>query len=146
MAKVRELAPGESHLAAAALLELRPHLKTAERVVERSDAQRADGYRLAASFEAGDDQAAAVAGFRVSTSLAWGHHVYVDDLVTRKALRGRGHADAVMAWVENEARSAGCRQLHLDSGLGPDRADAHRFYFRHGLTIVSHHFAKGVGD
>jgi GNAT superfamily N-acetyltransferase len=69
----------------------------------------------------------------------------VDDLVTREALRGRGHADAVMAWVEDEARRAGCGQLHLDSGLGPDRADAHRFYFRHGLTIVSHHFAKGLG-
>jgi GNAT superfamily N-acetyltransferase len=144
MAEVRELAPGESHLAAAALLELRPHLETAERAVERIDAQRADGYRLAASFEPGEEQAAAVAGFRVSRSLAWGHHVYVDDLVTREALRGRGHADAVMAWVEDEARSQGCRQLHLDSGLGPDRADAHRFYFRHGLTIVSHHFAKGL--
>ena len=146
MADVRELEAGESHLAAAALLELRPHLETAERAVERIDAQRADGYRLAASFEPGDEQAAAVAGFRISTSLAWGHHVYVDDLVTREALRGRGHADALMAWVEDEARGQGCRQLHLDSGLGPDRADAHRFYFRHGLTIVSHHFAKGLGD
>jgi GNAT superfamily N-acetyltransferase len=69
----------------------------------------------------------------------------VDDLVTRAAHRGKGHADAVMAWIEEEARRNGCGQLHLDSGLGPDRADAHRFYFRHGLTIVSHHFAKGLG-
>jgi GNAT superfamily N-acetyltransferase len=142
MPEARELQRGESHLAAAALLELRPHLETAERLVQRIDEQRADGYRLAASFEPGEADAAAVAGFRIGTNLASGRHAYVDDLVTRAALRGRGHADAVMAWVEDEARAAGCAQLHLDSGVGPNRADAHRFYFAHGLTIVSHHFAK----
>ncbi|MDQ3934380.1 MAG: GNAT family N-acetyltransferase [Actinomycetota bacterium] len=144
MADVRELEPDESRLAAAALLELRPDLKTPEVVVGCIDAQRADGYRIAASFEPGDDDAAAVAGFRIATSLAWGRHVYVDDLVTRAALRGRGHADAVMAWVEDLARNSGCGQLHLDSGVGPERADAHRFYFRHGLIISSYHFAKRV--
>ncbi len=30
----------------------------------------------------------------------------------------------------------------LDSGVGPARADAHRFYFRHGLRIASHHFQR----
>ncbi len=133
VADVREIEAGESRLAAAALLELRPQHRTAEAIVERIDAQRADGYRVAGSFDTEDDQAAAVAGFRISTSLAWGRHVYVDDLVTREAFRGRGHADAVMAWVEEQARRAGCRQLHLDSGLGPDRTDAHRFYFRQGI-------------
>ena len=142
---MRELHAGESHLAAAALLELRPQYGTEEAIVRRIDQQRADGYRVAASFEPGDETAAAVAGFRVGANLAWGRHAYVDDLVTRAACRGRGHADAVMALVEDEARRAGCEQLHLDSGLGPDRADAHRFYFRHGLIIASHHFAKRLG-
>ncbi|HEX8745446.1 MAG TPA: GNAT family N-acetyltransferase [Thermoleophilaceae bacterium] len=146
MPDARELTAEETRLAAAALLELRPHLGSTDAVVERADAQRADGYRLAASFEPDEEQAAAVAGFRIATNLAWGHHAYVDDLVTREALRGRGHADAVMALVEDEARAAGCRQLHLDSGVGPERADAHRFYFRHGLIIASHHFAKRLGD
>jgi GNAT superfamily N-acetyltransferase len=139
---VRELHEGESHLAAAALLELRPHLETAAAITRRIDEQRASGYRVAASFEPGEEDAAAAAGFRIGENLAWGRHVYVDDLVTRAERRNRGHADAVMAWVEEEARRSGCGQLHLDSGLGADRADAHRFYFRHGLTIVSHHFAK----
>ncbi len=144
MDDVRELAAGESHRAAAALLELRPHGGGAAELVERIDAQRAAGYRLAASFEAGDAHAAAVAGFRVVESLAWGRFVYVDDLVTRAALRGRGHAAAVMAWVQDEARRAGCGQVHLDSGVGPDRADAHRFYFRHRLRIASYHFSGEV--
>ncbi|MEA2472487.1 MAG: hypothetical protein QOE06_402 [Thermoleophilaceae bacterium] len=141
---MRELHQGETRLAAAALLELRPQYGDAERLAERIDAQRESGYRVAGSFQPGDDQAAAVAGFRIATNLAWGHHLYVDDLVTRAAMRSRGHADAVMAWVVEEARRNGCGQLHLDSGVGPDRAAAHRFYFRHGLTIVSHHFARAL--
>jgi GNAT superfamily N-acetyltransferase len=146
VASVRELAAGESGLAAAALLELRPQFGSAEAIVERVDALRADfGYRLAVSFEADDADAAAVAGFRVGESLAWGRFLYVDDLVTRAELQGRGHADAVMAWVIEEARRCGCGQLHLDSGVGPERADAHRFYFRHGMLIASYHFARGVG-
>ena len=144
MSDVRELQAGESHLAAAALLELRPDIGTPWALAERVERQRAAGYRLVASFEPGVDDAAAVAGFRLAEGLAWGRHVYVDDLVTRAALRGRGHADAVMAWVADEARRLGCEQLHLDSGVGPDRADAHRFYFRHGMRIVSYHFARGL--
>jgi GNAT superfamily N-acetyltransferase len=142
MAEVRELHAGESHRAALALLELRPRLESAERLTGQIDAQRALGYRVVASFEDGDEDAAAVAGFRVTANLAWGRFLYVDDLVTRAALRGRGHADAVMAWVEREALRQGCGELHLDSGVGPDRADAHRFYFRHRMRINSYHFAR----
>ena len=46
-----------------------------------------------------------------------------------------------MAWVEEEARRLGCDELHLDSGVGQDREDAHRFYFSHGMRIASYHFA-----
>jgi len=138
---VRELLPGESDLAALALSELRPDLGSRAALVAKVEAQRAQGYRLAASFQDGDPDAAAVAGFRVCESLAWGRYLYVDDLVTRTALRGGGHADLVFTWVEQEAQRQGCTQLHLDSGVGPERADAHRFYFRHRLRIASYHFA-----
>jgi len=142
MPEARELLVGESDRAAVALLELRPRFESVERVTSQIDAQRAAGYRVVASFEDGDEDAAAVAGFRIADNLAWGRFAYVDDLVTRAALRGRGHADAVMAWVEREARRQGCGELHLDSGVGPDRADAHRFYFRHGMRIASYHFGR----
>jgi GNAT superfamily N-acetyltransferase len=142
MPEARELLVVESHRAAVALLELRPRFESVERVTSQIDAQRAAGYRVVASFEDGDEDAAAVAGFRIADNLAWGRFAYVDDLVTRAALRGRGHAGAVMAWVEREARRQGCGELHLDSGVGPDRADAHRFYFRHGMRIASYHFGR----
>jgi GNAT superfamily N-acetyltransferase len=140
---VRELGPGETALAARTLLELRPALGTAEALVRQIDErQRPAGYRLAGAFADGDEEAAAVAGFRVNEFLAWGRHLYVDDLVTAAAHRGQGHADRLFAWLEKEARREGCGELHLDSGLGDDRQDAHRFYFRHGLRISSFHFAR----
>lgn len=145
MPDVRELPAGETRLAAAALLELRPQYESAAAIVERVEDLRETGYRVVASFEPGEEDAAAVAGFRIGEMLAWGRYAYVDDLVTRAAARGRGHADAVLRWVEGEARREGCGQLHLDSGVGPDRADAHRFYFRHGLTISAYHFARRLG-
>jgi GNAT superfamily N-acetyltransferase len=144
MPEARELHIGESHRAAVALLELRPRLESVERITSQIDAQRSTGYRVVASFEDGDEDAAAVAGFRISHNLAWGRFLYVDDLVTRAELRGRGHADAVMGWVEREARRQGCGELHLDSGVGPERQDAHRFYFRHGMRIASYHFGRSL--
>ncbi len=144
MPEVRELASGESQLAAPALLELRPHLRTAEALAARVDALRPGGYRLVASFEPAESDAAAAAGFRIAENLHIGRHLYVDDLVTRAALRGRGHADAVMAWIEAEARAHDCAVLHLDSGVQAERAAAHRFYFRHGMRIASYHFSRAL--
>lgn len=144
MPEVRELILGESLPAARALLELRPRWGTAEALAARIDEQRETGYRVAASFEPGDEDAAAVAGFRVGESLHMGRHLYVDDLVTRTELRGRGHADAVLAWVEAEARRLGCTTLHLDSGVQAEREAAHRFYFRHGMRIASYHFSRAL--
>jgi GNAT superfamily N-acetyltransferase len=141
---VRELAQAETRLAAAALLELRPSLGSAEALVARADAQRDAGYRLVASFEPGDDDAAGVAGFRVSENLAWGLHLYVDDLVTRADRRGRGHGRALLQWLAAEAQRCGCAELHLDSGVGPERQAAHRIYFAQGLRISAHHFSRDI--
>src|SRR5262249_59974156 len=103
--------------------------------------QRPEGYRLVATFEPSDEEAAAVAGFRVGHFLAWGHAMYCDDLSTRAALRGKGHAGALLEWMMTEARRLGCEQFHLDSGVGADRQDAHRLYMNKGMRISSHHFA-----
>ena len=140
---VRELGPGETSLAARTLLELRPALGSAEALVRQVDGrQRAAGYRVVGAFAEGDEEAAAVAGFRINEYLAWERHLYVDDFVTAEVHRGQGHADRLFAWLEEETRRAGCTQLHLDSGLGENRQDAHRFYFRHGLRIAAFHFQR----
>jgi GNAT superfamily N-acetyltransferase len=143
MPSVREIPEGETELAARALLELRPQCAPAASLADLVDRlQRPLGYRLVGSFEDGEDDAAAVAGFKIGHMLAWGRYLYVDDLVTAADRRGRGHADRLFEWLDDEARRQECEQFHLDSGVGPERTDAHRFYFRHGLRISAYHFAR----
>ena len=133
---VRELPEGETHLALAVLTELRPGLTAVSEV----DALRPGGYRLAATFGDGGEEATGAAGFRIADNLVSGRHLYVDDLVTRESARSSGHGAALLAWLEDEARRAGCGSLQLDSNV--TRGKAHRFYFRHGLAIAAYHFAK----
>lgn len=119
--------------------ELRGHLAR-EAFVARVRLQQQAGYRLA--FIAEDGVAVAAAGFRISTFLAWGRALYVDDLVTSARLRSRGHGKALLDWLTAHARASGCEQLHLDSGT--QRKDAHRFYLRERMEISSFHFQRAL--
>ena len=80
-----------------------------------------------------------VAGFRLGDNLAWGHFLYVDDLVTDDAGRSSGYGRQMLDWLIEYARREHCDELHLDSGV--QRFGAHRFYLQHRLDITSHHFA-----
>lgn len=84
----------------------------------------------------------AVAGFRVSENLGWGRHVYVDDLSTLPDARKQGHARQLLEWVHAEAARLGVGQVHLDSGVGPERAAAHGLYFTSGYRISCYHFHR----
>ena len=97
----------------------------------------AEGYRLAASRDR-DGIVRGVAGFRCFGMLYAGRILYVDDLVTDEASRSQGHGKALLDWLKAEAISAGCAQLHLDSGV--QREKAHRFYFREGMGVNAYHF------
>ena len=144
--ELREINAGQTHLCHRAMSALRPDFADERRFAGHVDGVlRPAGYRLVGCFVSPREQAVAVAGFRVSDSLAWGHYLYVDDLCTLPQARRRGHARALLAWLVQEARRLGCAQLHLDSGTGPDRFDAHRLYHAAGLSIHSHHFARAVG-
>jgi GNAT superfamily N-acetyltransferase len=144
--EIRELLPPETTLAFEAMRELRTNLNDEQSFVRQVDeVQRPEGYRLVVSFESGASEPSAVAGFRTCHSLAWGHYLYVDDLSTRLTKRRRGHARALLEWLIEEGKRLRCDQFHLDSGLGVDRADAHRVYMNAGLVISAHHFARYVG-
>ncbi len=139
--EIRELPEGQTKLAAQAMLELRPRWDTVDAMVDLIDTRlRPAGYRLVGAFDGVGDAAVAAVGFRENWATAWGHIVYVDDLSTLPEARGRGYADLLLRWVEDEARRLGCEGLHLDSGVGADRAAAHRLYMRHHLRISAHHF------
>ncbi len=144
-AVVRELQPPDTGLAFEAMRALRADLPDEAAFVRIVDEdQRPEGYRLAAAFEDGEERAVAVAGFRSGHAIAWGHYLYVDDLSTLPEARGRGHGRALLEWLLEEAGRLGCGQLHLDSGVGLDRADAHRLYLNAGMVISAHHFARLV--
>jgi len=76
--------------------------------------------------------------------LAWGHALYCDDLSTRSAFRGRGHAGLLLDCMIEETKRLGCGEFHLDSGVGPDRTTAHRLYFNKRMRISSYHFSRPV--
>jgi GNAT superfamily N-acetyltransferase len=144
---VREIAPGETASAYLAMRELRTALSDEAEFVRRVDeVQRPQGYRLVGAFDPEEPPAAAVAGFRTGNNLAWGHFLYVDDLATRPQFRRRGLGSALLVWLAKEAATLGCEQLHLDSGVGLERADAHRLYLSSGLVISAHHFATRLRD
>lgn len=120
------------------LRELRPALGSLEEFLAQAEQQQTQGYRMIAAIS--DGEVAAVAGFRSTLCFAWGHHIYVDDLVTAPSGRRQGHAAALLAWIDEEARRIGAEQVHLDSGT--HRHDAHRRYLTSGFAISSFHFTK----
>jgi GNAT superfamily N-acetyltransferase len=120
------------------MAQLRPHVPR-DGFVARVRRMQGEGFRLAFLVEGGAVRA--VAGYRLLDQLVAGRVLYVDDLVTDGALRSSGHGAALLAWLHERARADGCAHLELDSGV--QRAGAHRFYFRHGLSIIGYHFRSG---
>ncbi len=118
------------------MAELRPHLTRAEFLRRVKRQGRLAGYRLAYLI---DGDVKAVAGFRVTETLAWGRFMRVDDLVAKGGERSKGYGGALFDWLVAYARDQGCEQLHLDSRV--HRFDAHRFYLRKRMAIEAHHFS-----
>lgn len=118
------------------LLELRPAFDR-ETLIAQIKRQREENYQVAYVESHGDVWC--VAGFVVGTKLAWGKHIYVDDLVTAERHRAKGAGARMISWLKAHALELGCNQLHLDSGV--QRFSAHRFYLRERFNIGSHHFS-----
>jgi GNAT superfamily N-acetyltransferase len=141
---LRELARGEAALAARALRELRPDAAAfaSPDAFERwiDDVQRAEGYRIVGSFVDGTPDAVAVIGFRHAHSLLAGHYCYVEDVIALPEARKDGHAQALMEWVVDDARRAGCSRVDLNSGVA--RHAAHRFYLNARFAIAAFHFTR----
>jgi GNAT superfamily N-acetyltransferase len=140
---IREIVPPDTGLAFLAMKALRTQVPDEAELVRLVDeVQRPQGYRVVGAFDREEPAAAAVAGFREGNNLAWGHFLYVDDLATRPEFRRRGLGRGLLVWLAREAARLGCEELHLDSGVQLERADAHRLYLNSGLVISAHHFAR----
>lgn len=117
--------------------ELRPHVQPDEFLSRVKRQREIAGYELA-GIKGTDDEVKAVAGFRISESLAWGKFLYVDDLVSKSGERSQGYGGALFDWLVEFAKENNCDQFHLDSAV--HRFAAHRFYLIKRMSIEGHHF------
>ncbi len=67
--------------------------------------------------------------------------VFVDHV--DKVLRPEGYR-LVGFFVEADVNAVAVAGFHLDSGVGPDRTDAHRLYFSKRMRISAFHFSRPV--
>lgn len=118
--------------------QLRPQLPVA--YAARMAAIFGDGAEMVVACEQGAESVIGVAVFRVSESTFCGRELYCEDLITDEAARSRGVGHALMQYMETLARDRDCQWFTLDSGA--QRQQAHKFYFREGMTISSFHFSK----
>ncbi|TFW03202.1 GNAT family N-acetyltransferase [Oxalobacteraceae bacterium OM1] len=118
------------------MVQLRPHLGSADEFVERWKRQVTEGYHLIALYDG--VQPRALAGYRLQENLVHGRFLYVDDLVTDAGVRGQGYGERLMTYLRTQAQTLQCGKLVLDTPLS--NALGHRFYFRCGLLATSLRF------
>lgn len=87
-----------------------------------------------------DGKVCGITVFRILEKTYSGRELYCDDLITDEARRSSGVGRALMRYMEMRAADRGCDCLALDSGT--QRQQAHKFYFREGLTVPAFHFSK----
>lgn len=120
-----------------AFLELRPHLQSKEAFIKQVTQQQKEGYKIYAIQEG--EVVVACLGLRILTMLAWGKILYIDDLITRAAVRGKGYGNLLIKHEIKLAQELNCDQVHLDSGYA--RHAAHRLYINNGFEFNCHHLA-----
>ncbi|MDF1880346.1 GNAT family N-acetyltransferase [Sulfurimonas sp. MAG313] len=111
---------------------LRPHIER-DSFVSNVMEQIKQGYQL--FYLSKNSKLVCLAGIKIGTNLAWGKHLYVNDLVSSSSSLGYGKE--MMQYVKSMAGLNNCKEIHLDSGV--QRFEAHRFYLREGFKIASHH-------
>ncbi|WP_206484384.1 GNAT family N-acetyltransferase [Thalassotalea sp. G2M2-11] len=117
-------------------LQLRANYDNAS-LLTQIEKQQKHGYQVV--YVKSSNEVLAVAGFSVGEKLAWGKHIYIEDLITDENSRSQGIGKLLIDWFKNYAKDNHCEQIHLDSGV--QRFAAHRFYLREGFNIASHHFS-----
>ena len=90
-----------------------------------------------------DGKVAGITVFRVLEKTFTGRELYCDDLVTDEAQRSTGVGHALIAYMEKIVAERGCNAFTLDSGT--QREQAHKFYFREGMTVTAFHFTMRKG-
>ena len=118
--------------------ELRPQIPAD--YMAKMRAVFAGGGRMAIAAQG--ERVVGLAVYRAYEDTFNGRKFYCDDLVTTERERSTGVGHALMQFLEREARALSCTAFALDSGV--QRKDAHKFYFREGMYVVSFNFRKDM--
>jgi len=94
------------------------------------EAQLRDDYKIVGLVR--DDYCYALMGYRLLFDFVHGKHLYIDDLVVTKDLRGQGLGKLLMDYAVTEAGKENCQGLRLCTGV--DNHDGRRFYEREGWS------------
>lgn len=119
-----------------AIRSLRPHV-TKENLPSYFEKMQQQNYHMIYAEE--DGKAVAFSGYRFITHFFSDDIIYIDDLGTIEAYRGKGYGSALLDHIFKIAAEKKLAGVQLDSGH--HRYDAHRLYLQKGFNIVSHHFA-----
>jgi len=116
---------------------LRPHLQKEQYPLQMQE-MFTSGYQLAYIEE--DNKAVSVIGYRHLQFLFNGRHIYIDDLSTLEAYRGKGYASKLLGHVLQLAKDKNYEVVTLVSGC--NRYDAHRLYMNKRFVIQGYHFSR----
>jgi N-acetylglutamate synthase-like GNAT family acetyltransferase len=94
--------------------ELRPHLQSEDEFVERWRKQVEEGYQII--YVKDGDKVVAAAGYRFLNTMAWGHILYIDDLVALQTSQRTDLGTLLLQHLQNEARERGCEAVYVDTG------------------------------
>lgn len=110
--------------------ELRTNLDLESFLRLYKEAKLRDDYKLIGLVR--DEFCYGLMGYRILFDFVHGKHVYIDDLVITKDLRGQGLAPQLLSHAIQVAKDEDCQGLRLCTGL--ENQDAKRFYERQGWS------------
>lgn len=98
-----------------------------------------EGYKMFALYA--EEEVVSVTGVSKLTTLQYGKHVCVNELVTDENQRSKGYGQILLSFINEWAKENSCDVVVLSSGL--QRVEAHKFYeFKMGFDKISYGFKK----
>jgi ribosomal protein S18 acetylase RimI-like enzyme len=116
---------------------LRPHLNKNNWSSMISEMMQNEKYCIAGIMD--DDKFVAFAGYRIMTSLHSGHIIYIDDLCTLEAYRGKGLASQLLSHVKAIAIAKNKDTVVLDTNF--NNSAAQKLYLNSEFQLTALHLS-----
>lgn len=136
---VKELLNKEDLLKAFPLIKQLGASFSEETYLSLIEDMKKEDYKMFALYA--EEEVVSVAGVSKLTTLQYGKHVYVNELVTDENQRSKGYGQILLSFVNEWAKDNGCNVVVLSSGF--QRVEAHKFYeSKMGFDKTSYVFKK----